>query len=78
MRPITHIRKNLFEVSQAAFGQIAGTTQASVSRWEAGELAPSQPEMERIRDEAKSRGIKWDDRWFFETPAPSHPEAQAS
>jgi transcriptional regulator with XRE-family HTH domain len=68
MRPIKHIRRFTFKVSQTAFGEIAGTTQASVSRWEQGTQEPSQYEMERIRNEAAFRGIEWDDRWFFETP----------
>ena len=68
MKPIEHIRKRLFDVSQTAFGEIAGTTQASVSRWEQGSQEPSQSEMERIRNEAVLRGINWDDRWFFEIP----------
>jgi transcriptional regulator with XRE-family HTH domain len=69
MKPIEHIRKSLFEVSQTAFAEIAGTTQASVSRWEQGAQEPSQSEMERIRSEAVLRGIDWDDRFFFEAPA---------
>ena len=69
MKPIEHIRKHLFDVSQTAFGEIAGTTQASVSRWEQGSQEPSQSEMERIRNEAVLRGIVWDDRWFFEVPS---------
>jgi len=68
MRPIEHIRKHVFAVSQAVFGDIAGTTQASVSRWEQGTQEPSQSEMERIRGEAASRNLPWDDRWFFEVP----------
>ena len=68
MKPIEHIRKSIFDVSQTTFGEIAGTTQASVSRWEQGIQEPSQSEMERIRNEAALRGIEWDDRWFFETP----------
>ena len=71
MKPIEHIRKRLFDVSQTAFGEIAGTTQASVSRWEQGTQEPSQSEMQRIRDEAVLRGIDWNDRWFFETPSTS-------
>jgi transcriptional regulator with XRE-family HTH domain len=74
MSPIKHIRKNLFDVSQAVFGEIAGTTQASVSRWETGEQTPSHTEMLRIREEAKRRGLDWNDLWFFETP-PSSTEA---
>jgi transcriptional regulator with XRE-family HTH domain len=69
MSPIKHIRKNLFDVSQAVFGEIAGMTQASVSRWETGEQTPSHTEMSRIRDEAKRRGLRWDDLWFFEPPS---------
>jgi len=68
MRPIEHIRKEIFRVSQALFGEIAGTTQASVSRWEAGEQEPGLEEMARIRCSATERGIRWDDRWFFELP----------
>jgi hypothetical protein len=68
MSMIKHIRKNVFDVSQAVFGEIAGTTQASVSRWETGELTPNHTEMSRIRGEAIRRGLTWDDRWFFEPP----------
>jgi predicted transcriptional regulator len=69
MIPLKHIRKNLFDISQTAFGEIAGVTQATVSRWEAGELEPSRDEMSKIRDEAAKRGLQWDDRLFFEAPA---------
>lgn len=71
MRAIEHIRKNIFDVSQTVFGEIAGTTQASVSRWEKGDQEPSQGEMARVREAARERGIEWDDRWFFECPASS-------
>lgn len=69
MKPITHIRKNVFNLSQAEFGEIAGTTQASVSRWEHGEQVPSQTELGRIRQAAFDRGFTWDTDWFFEVPA---------
>lgn len=68
MRPIEHIRQTIFDVSQAAFAEIAGTTQASVSRWESGEQTPDLEEMARIRQAAVNRGVTWDDRWFFELP----------
>lgn len=68
MKPIEHIRKNVFAASQAEFGEIAGTTQASVSRWEKGDQEPGQSEMEKIRQAALDRGKVWDDRWFFEVP----------
>lgn len=68
MKPIEHIRRAVFKITQAEFGQIAGTTQASVSRWETGEQEPSQSELKRIRAAAMGRGLDWDDCWFFETP----------
>lgn len=55
--------------TQAAFAAIAGVTQATVSRWERGEFEPTREQLQRIRDEAIRRGLKWDDRMFFERPA---------
>jgi transcriptional regulator with XRE-family HTH domain len=68
MTPIEHIRKSVFKVSQAELASFAGTTQASVSRWEGGTQEPSREEMANIRAEAAQRGLDWDDRWFFEVP----------
>lgn len=68
MRPIEHIRKVIFDLSQAAFAEIAGTTQASVSRWESGVQDPDLEEMARIRVAAHVRGLNWNDQWFFESP----------
>lgn len=65
-----HIRKDLFAMSQAAFGELCGVTQATVSRWEDGILWPSLKELERIRAEAIRRGIEWDDSNFF-SPSPA-------
>jgi transcriptional regulator with XRE-family HTH domain len=67
-RPIEHIRRIVFDVSQAAFAEIAGTTQPSVSRWEQGLQEPDRTEMEKIRQAALKRGLVWDDRLFFEIP----------
>lgn len=78
MGPIEHIRKTILEISQAALGDIAGVTQATVSRWENGELEPGREEMARIRESARARGIAWDDRWFFEAPSPERQPAQAT
>lgn len=66
MRPIEHIRKAVLDVSQVEFAAIAETTQATVSRWESGQLDPDLTELGRIRDAVKARGLPWDDRWFFE------------
>lgn len=68
MKPIEHIRRDVFAVSQVQFAEIAGTTQPSVSRWERGVQEPCHSEMERIRLAAVRRGLRWNDRWFFEMP----------
>lgn len=69
MSAIRYIRREVFKVTQAEFASLAGVTQASVSRWEAGG-APSLDEMQAIRKAAADRGIEWNDAWFFEAPAP--------
>jgi transcriptional regulator with XRE-family HTH domain len=66
MRPIAHIRKDLFKLSQAAFGAVAGTSQATVSRWESGELEPSLEQIARIRSAAIQAGLQWRDELLFE------------
>lgn len=68
MRPVEHIRKSVFRLSQHAFAEVAGVSQATVSRWENGEFEPNRDELQRIRDAARDNGITWDDRWFFESP----------
>lgn len=68
MTPITHIRTKLFELTQAAFAEIAGATQPTVCRWESGELEPGRDNLEKIRNAALQRGLDWNDRFFFEVP----------
>jgi len=65
MNNIRRIRKAVFGVSQAHFAGFAGVTQATVSRWEAGQLAPSLLELTKIREEAKKRGLKLKAEEFF-------------
>ena len=67
MPPLAFIRKQIFELTQAEMAVIAGVTQGTISKWEAGSLEPSRTEMKRIRDEAERLGKAWDDRWFFVT-----------
>lgn len=69
MSTMNHIRKKVLKVSQRELAAISGVTQTTVSRWESGTLEPSRDEMLKIRDEARRRRVKWNDRWFFETPA---------
>lgn len=67
MRPIEHIRRNIFRIGQIEMAKIAGVSQATISRWEKN-VCPASGAMARIRDEAVRRAIPWDDRWFFEAP----------
>lgn len=78
MSAIRHIRKNVFQLGQKEFAEVAGVTQSTVSRWENG-VSPSLDELERIRVAAFGRGIEWSDALFFESPVgPSSGEAGAS
>ncbi|MFC3693387.1 helix-turn-helix domain-containing protein [Chenggangzhangella methanolivorans] len=76
MNVISAIRKRL-RVSQSDLAVIAGTTQATVSRWESGDLHPDLPQMAAIREAAQGRDVEWDDAWFF-TPAPAPPTEAAA
>jgi transcriptional regulator with XRE-family HTH domain len=66
MSVFKRIRVDLFHLQQSELAAIAGVSQATVSRWETGELSPGYEEMRRIREEAVRRGIDWDDSLFFE------------
>lgn len=68
MNTISHIRKNVLKLTQADLAAVVGTNQATVSRWEKGELYPDLSQMNAIRDEVRRKRVKWDDRWFFEAP----------
>lgn len=76
MNPMPLIRKTILDISQAELAAIAGTTQATVSRWEKGELQPDRTQLARIREAAMSRGVAWDDAWFFEMPCGVAPPQQ--
>lgn len=73
MSTLKNIRKNVFKVTQSEFAELAGVTQASVSRWENG-VAPSLEEMQSIRKAAADRGLEWADSMFFEMPVPEAAE----
>lgn len=68
MNAVLHLRKQVLGINQSALAAIAGATQATVSRWETGELSPDLNQLSAIREEVKRRGLEWDDAWFFETP----------
>jgi DNA-binding XRE family transcriptional regulator len=60
------IRQDVFGVTQVQFADIAEVSQAQVSRWESGVREPNLDQLKRIRAEARRRGLKWNDSWFFE------------
>jgi DNA-binding transcriptional regulator YiaG len=66
MNSMFHIRVNVFKVSQHEMAALAGVTQATVSKWEAGTHVPLSTALRNIRQAAIRRAIPWDDRWFFE------------
>lgn len=68
MNAVEYIRTKIFDVKQAPFAEVAGVSQATVSRWESKiGSEPSRDEMERIRSAAIARRLPWDDSWFFQT-----------
>lgn len=78
MGPLLYIRREIFRATQSEMATIAGVSQSTVSKWEAGLLEPGRVEMERIRRGAAGRGLVWRDEWFFQPPAPlsrKQPEA---
>ncbi|AZN71988.1 XRE family transcriptional regulator [Georhizobium profundi] len=68
INPILHVRTSVLNLTQAALAELTGTKQATVSRWERGELYPDLRHLARIRQEIRSRGLAWDDSIFFEPP----------
>lgn len=71
LTPLRHIRRTILGVTQQRLAELTGVSQATVSRWEDGELFPSLNEMSAIRNEAIRLGKEWDDGLFFSTPESS-------
>ena len=67
MNTVENIRKMHFKATQKEFAEICKVAQSTVHRWENGSPLKSE-EMRRIRAEARSRGIAWDDALFFDAP----------
>lgn len=70
MSIIKRLREQHLKIKQADLAKIAGVNQATVSRWERGELEPSLGQVAAIRQHAISIGIAWDDAWIFEPASP--------
>lgn len=67
MTPIKRIREG-WQLTQEEFAELAGVSQANVSRWEAGGQL-SLESLRRLRRNALDRGLEWDDAWFLEPEA---------
>jgi transcriptional regulator with XRE-family HTH domain len=80
MNSIQHIREKVMGLKQKPFAEIAGVSQATVSRWETGELEPDRDNMERIRSAAIERGLELDYASFFKAPPndDAAPQAEAA
>ena len=66
MNTIKRIRREVFGLTQKEFAELAGVRQATVSRWEAGELSPDLTQLSAIRQAVIEKGTPWEDAWFFE------------
>lgn len=67
---IKHIRKSVFQMSQADFAALIGRTQPTVSRWEKG-VSPTLDDIRAIKQAAKNNRIRLSEKLFFETPKES-------
>lgn len=65
MNAIRHIRKAVLQATQQEMADIAGVSQAAISRWESGHGEPELTHLQRIRGEVIKRGQPWDDALFF-------------
>jgi predicted transcriptional regulator len=54
---------------QLDLAEITGASQATVSRWDSGELEPRLEDLTRIREFALTKGFDWRDSMFFEPVA---------
>lgn len=63
-----HIRRQVLRLTQANMGSLIGVSQATISRWESGELKPSHDHLSAIRAQAHKQRVEWNDEWFFEAP----------
>ena len=68
MSIIRHIRKELLGVSQKRLAEIAGASQPTVCRWEAGTDEPTLSQLRAIAAAVRENGHEFDERDFFDIP----------
>lgn len=73
MTPARYIREHVFGcLTQIEFAEALGYEQATISRFENGQRLSAEAQ-ERIRVLAATRGVAWDNNWFFDLPADAPP-----
>jgi transcriptional regulator with XRE-family HTH domain len=63
-----YLRKTVLKVTQSEMARITDASQATVSRWESGELEPDRRQLQAVRDAALAAGADWSDSWLLEAP----------
>jgi transcriptional regulator with XRE-family HTH domain len=66
--PIRYVRKAVFRVTQEELARIGHVSRSRVSKYESGRESPPYAFLEKLRDEAKRRGLPLSAEWFFEQP----------
>ena len=66
MKSMRYIREEVFGLTRHEFAALLDINPVAVWYWERAVRSPSFDSLERIREAAMARGIKWQDRWFFQ------------
>lgn len=66
---LARIRKDVFGLTQRELAIVAGTRQATVSRWETGALEPSRDQIQAILNKAAELGLSLSASDFFDLSA---------
>ncbi len=64
MRRIEFVRRRLLGLTQVDFARLTKVAQATVSRWESGELAPTLSAVTLAKAAVLDRGFSWNDAWL--------------
>lgn len=81
MGPLYRVRKEILKLTQAEIAEVAKTRQATVSRWERGELEPSRDQLALVLEYARVHGIDLTPADFFgldESASPPPPSEGAA
>lgn len=71
--PLRWVRRKVFGITQEELAAIGGVSRPRVSRYETDADPPSFDFLQKIRSEARRRGLPFSGDWFFETPVSASP-----